>query len=455
MAPVPQPRVHVRLVLKPKFIKKRKGKAGKNTSASASQGPGYGRGDSMAEAVLKASALETAVATAASLQQPVTTPAPQQSPPPAKPAQQQSQPSAALQPAAQQQSQPCAKPAEALQRDCPPDPEPVTAEPEVSGKTKPRGAAHAHYMRFWRSMNGKRVPPAVTEAYSKLKGRRGGLTALFEDWIQCKGDWGRSTLVARMTRVHSDRARGRYKLFNRKELLVKYDQNVELVDSLIARKRAEKEVHKDKNFPERVDLECYRCWDADEWEKEDASLEETMTELQANVSVSQVQGLMKADVFTCADPVYHKPTKKPRTTNTTPTTPSPGTPASLPEAVKVMRVARQEAQKQLKELNNKSVDAGTWLSRLLEAHVPESMAKGFAAEADSWSTRFGALRARIENDTIAAVNASNAALLESAIEDSRAAIEKYNEQAATVKRLMQPVKPKAKGKAKASSSTSA
>ncbi len=94
-------------------------------------------------------------------------------------------------------------------------------------------------MRFWRSvqpgLGPRKAPPAVVERASVFKKRRGGLLALFEDWLQAKEDWGKSCLVQRLTKGRTERFRGRFKWFTRDELLQRY-KNEELVTDLCQRK---------------------------------------------------------------------------------------------------------------------------------------------------------------------------------------------------------------------------
>lgn len=92
----------------------------------------------------------------------------------------------------------------------------------------------ARYMRFWRSMQSPSSPAAVQDSYLKNKGKKGALTHLFEDWLQSKGRWENSALIMRLSRVHAERTRGRFKLFSRGDLLRKYDQDCPLCGLLTA-----------------------------------------------------------------------------------------------------------------------------------------------------------------------------------------------------------------------------
>lgn len=421
----------------------------------------YGRADSMAEAVLKATAAEVGhqpmqavAATPQDVQPPAAaaplaqhTMQPAAVPQPPDLAQAKRQPAAAMQPPAlvPLKKRRTSAPQPAVE---PPQPEESKAATELgpAPARKPKRAGHSMYMKFWRSLQGKAVPATVTETYSKLKGRRGGLTNLFEDWVQCGGVWGRSALVARMVRQHNEMARGRFKLFDRQGLLVKYHGNTELVDQLIARKRADKEVWKDRNFPERQDLEQYRCWDSDSWDKEDVSREETDLEMRANVRAGEVKTLLKSDMFSVAEPVYNKPVKKNRgASSSTPTgTPTPSTPGSdgVPDAVKAMRSLRQQATKHVKDIGSKCIDAASWETKLRQANVPESMVIALAAAGKEWQQKFEVAKKDIETATINAVNGGDIAELEAALEESTTLQKNFVDQSATTKRLLQPVKTK-------------
>ena len=49
--------------------------------------------------------------------------------------------------------------------------------------------AHNQHMRFWRSLQPKgKAPPHLLAHYENIKGRRGSLTVLFEDFVQAKED---------------------------------------------------------------------------------------------------------------------------------------------------------------------------------------------------------------------------------------------------------------------------
>ena len=94
-------------------------------------------------------------------------------------------------------------------------------------------------MRFWRSVQPgpgrSKAPPTVVEKASSFKKKRGGLLALFENWLQSKEDWGKSCIVQRLTKGRSERYRGRFKWLTHDELLQRYkDEHV--VDDLCRRK---------------------------------------------------------------------------------------------------------------------------------------------------------------------------------------------------------------------------
>lgn len=59
--------------------------------------------------------------------------------------------------------------------------------------------ARNQYMRFWRSIqsNGK-APPHLLSHYEQIKGRKGALTLLFEDYVQAKEDWQRPEVSRRL-----------------------------------------------------------------------------------------------------------------------------------------------------------------------------------------------------------------------------------------------------------------
>ena len=112
----------------------------------------------------------------------------------------------------------------------------------IAHKRKPR----ARYMRFWRSIQAKldgqtpvmkKTPVEVIEAAMKVKGKKGGLTALYEDFLQSKENWQNSCLMHRISKKRSEAFRGRFAWLTRKQLLDKYGPGSEpVVDDLIRRK---------------------------------------------------------------------------------------------------------------------------------------------------------------------------------------------------------------------------
>jgi hypothetical protein len=108
---------------------------------------------------------------------------------------------------------------------------------KVSSDDDEAKKAHARYMRFWRSVQPgyKTTPQEVIDRIAPLKGKRGALTAFFEDWIQSKEEWGSSCLMQRITRSRKEKVRGRFKDMTKSELLQRYG-NAGLVEDLVQRK---------------------------------------------------------------------------------------------------------------------------------------------------------------------------------------------------------------------------
>ena len=115
-------------------------------------------------------------------------------------------------------------------------------EEAPSGKAKrpPR----ARYMRFWRSIQAaadgvpkmKSTPKDVVEQALKVKGARGGLTALYEDFLQCNGQWSNNCLMHRNRKKHSERYRGRFSWLTKRQLLDRYHGDETVVADLCKRK---------------------------------------------------------------------------------------------------------------------------------------------------------------------------------------------------------------------------
>ena len=126
-----------------------------------------------------------------------------------------------------------ALPAHGAAKDMPDD----TGDTDSDTEPAKKKMAHARYMRFWRSVQptAKKTPASVIERAIALKGKRGALTAIFEDWMQSKEDWGSSCLMQRVSRSKRDKCRGRFRLMTRAELMTRYG-DAALVEDLCARK---------------------------------------------------------------------------------------------------------------------------------------------------------------------------------------------------------------------------
>ena len=92
-------------------------------------------------------------------------------------------------------------------------------------------------MRFYRSVddNNKKTPKGVLEKAASLRGKRGALTCIFEDWLQAKEDWAQTCLMQRVCRSHKETYKGSSRWTTKQELEQRYN-DPQLVAELISRK---------------------------------------------------------------------------------------------------------------------------------------------------------------------------------------------------------------------------
>jgi hypothetical protein len=197
-------------------------------------------------------------------------------------------------------------------------------------------------------------------------------------------------------------------------------QDEELVDDLIKRKRAEKQNFRDKNFPDRDDLEVYRCWDSDEWDTENRVAEEVTCELQGEWTPEQTKiiagSMPKPDEVMCeAVTVNHEPPPKNSRGKRAKAVPEQGGPGSAPAVGGVpasgagavggdIKSARQAAGATIKQIGHLLIDVSSWKTRLESAGVPTHVVDAYNQTSARWSTELHTLRADLEAVMITAVN---------------------------------------------------
>lgn len=158
------------------------------------------------------------------------------------------------------------------------------------------------YKKFWNSLNRctGSTPSEILQHYQSLKGKRGSLTQLFEDWAQSGQNWYETSVLCNLRRKHTTRARGKWRLMDKTAMLQQYNQDEGLVAELIARKVKEGDFKPHFEFPNRVDMRLYRCWVSTEYDSED-ELEKgfTMTG-QREVDSTSVEALAAGGVFSAS-----------------------------------------------------------------------------------------------------------------------------------------------------------
>ncbi|CAL1130774.1 unnamed protein product, partial [Cladocopium goreaui] len=85
---------------------------------------------------------------------------------------------------------------------------------------------------------------------------------LYDMFLECKGDWLKSTLVLESLNTHAHERAGKWKTFSKKDLMEKYGDEIAVLD-LIARKTADNMYESDLNFPDK-EMRTYWCWDHNE-----------------------------------------------------------------------------------------------------------------------------------------------------------------------------------------------
>ena len=352
------------------------------------------------------------------------------------------------------------------------------------------GNAHARYMRFWRSVQPPKksdckVPPQLLQTYQTLKGTRGGLTSLLEDWIQAGEDWSQSALVVHLTQSKSEAARGRFKWVSKADLIARYgdtDAAKELIADLIQRKVVDGHVKDDPNFPGRKEFRLYLCWDSSVLD----TTEEVAcrNDLSSSVDVTNkdsVMSILKSDLFKQdrmampgvpgrAGSVKGGGTPpKPQVQNTGPMDTSASVdPPTLPPgkgekpkkpkketkpkdekqtvAMDPLKKARNDANKLIKDIGPLMMETMDWESKL--TGVAPQMLGPLKALAEDWHMKLGTARSTLEGVMVDALKAKDHMMLNNATSETKALLEQFATESQSAKRLMAPA-PKAKAKAKA------
>ena len=117
---------------------------------------------------------------------------------------------------------------------------------------------HKEYMRFYRSMNTKKVARLHPTLHSKFKDH-GARAELFVDYWRVKGNLAKMELLVTKKMELKQKAALKYKLFTREDLMVKFHQNKGYVDLVINDAISHKRFKKD-----RLDPNMFWYWGIDE-----------------------------------------------------------------------------------------------------------------------------------------------------------------------------------------------
>lgn len=322
-------------------------------------------------------------------------------------------------------------------------------------------------MRFWRTLQSPTVPTPVASMYNEAKGRRGCLTTLYEDWLQAGQQWAGSSIVARFSRTHTSRNKGRYRLMSRKELLDKY-VNEELVNDLVERKRKEGLAFPDTNFPECKELEVYKCWDATLYETEDAAAEQLQLRLDGEAGEGTVQTLIQNQQHTFAPGEVHATASRPPASKQgrgkrrrgEPSGCSQEAPASggppgscqprLPpqrQPANQLKAARALVFRKVKHISSMVMEAQGWPAALIANKVPQEYMAATTRTSETWKARLTTLRSEMEQLLASATTDASVTELEDLLKTVANTEEEYQAACLSVKRLTAPT-PKAKGQPK-------
>lgn len=110
-------------------------------------------------------------------------------------------------------------------------------EDDEQMSSKRNRPSRARYMRFYRSVDGtsKKTPKEVLEKAAKMRGKRGALTCIYEDWLQAKEDWAETCMMQRLCRSRKESCKGTWRWTSKQELEQRYG-DPQLVTELIGRK---------------------------------------------------------------------------------------------------------------------------------------------------------------------------------------------------------------------------
>lgn len=124
------------------------------------------------------------------------------------------------------------------------------------------------------------------------------MTLLYEEYLQCGGQWENSQLVARVRLTNKEKRWGRVVWLTKAGLLQKYGQdNTDLVRDIIARKVASGDVRAHPDCPDRVDARLYRVWDSSGEEVSEIRDEENELSVETAVDASQMLAFMESSEF--------------------------------------------------------------------------------------------------------------------------------------------------------------
>jgi hypothetical protein len=198
-------------------------------------------------------------------------------------------------------------------------------------------------------------------------------------------------------------------------IVLHHCEDEQLVDDLIARKCKEKMNVPDSNFPDRADLEVYKCWDSTEWEDTDMGIEEMNLRMDGILDEAQTKAMLKdgAALFRPDTTLGIKPTGPEDTVPNpkkrgrgkacvhAPVTPgagsaaassAPGTPVSeSPSTRKTplcpLRTARSQGSKQIAQLGVLLQDVASWPAKLVAQSVPDHLVSAMTQTSVEWDTK--------------------------------------------------------------------
>ncbi|OLP87280.1 hypothetical protein AK812_SmicGene31512 [Symbiodinium microadriaticum] len=145
---------------------------------------------------------------------------------------------------------------------------------------KRKKAAHARYMRYYRSVReSPKTPVEIKRMGDKAKNDSAMNSILFEAWEKCQGDWKTSSIYLNLKNVKSTKRTGVRVWMTRAEVIAKFGE--EATDAIILRKQSDEklkatEIRRHPELPESDELVQYLILDTSKFVEEEEEIMEQL-----------------------------------------------------------------------------------------------------------------------------------------------------------------------------------